>query len=381
MNMVSRSKGWGSAAFLFALAGCGVSGSLSEVSAPDAGQADTGPAPATADAGAPGASVDAGADASVADAGTDVTVADATPLPLPFPPTYSARSVAAFTDAGTGVELFTFDQDAGFAPEGTLTLSAPACRALAFDAQRSLYVACSASEASPAQPSEVLVFASGSWKDTPPVRALSAPLIAASDLTGVAVDPAGNVYVGAASVAGDDAGFNDGAIVVFGPSSDSTPTRVIQSLGMPLELGNGIALDSSDNVWVICPNAAPLWEFAAGSDGRVAPIRVLSSPTLALPDFAAIAMGTAGRIWLTSSNRIAWYSTSPSVTFGGETNDVGPLAIAADAIGNVFVLTSEGEIQAFSGSALADPKVNNPVPEATLSLPALDVNSGVAVAP
>ncbi len=369
MSTRPRLKWWSAAAVLGTFAGCGRTGLvLDDVSVPDASPADAGPPP-----------VDAGTEAASVDAGTDAGVVDATPPPLPA--TYAAHTVAAPTDGGTGVAFFTFDEAVGFAPEGTLTLSASGCQALAFDAQRDVYVACSASADAAAQPTEVLVFASGSWNDTPPIRVITAPLIGSSTLGGIAVDSAGNVYVAAASVAGDDAGPNDSAIVVFGPSSDSTPIRVIQALGAPLESVNGVAIDSSENVWVLCPDAVPLRQFAAGANGRVAPILTLLSPSLDLPDFGAIAIGTTGRVWLTSSNRIAWYSTSPSVTYGGDVNDSDPVAIAADDVGDVFVLTGAGEIQAFNGSAIADPMMVNPVPEATVSSAALDVRSGVAVSP
>ena len=212
------------------------------------------------------------------------------------PPTsYPPGMIAAYGPGGSGVSFFTYDTGTGFVPIGALASGAwqtDACEQIAFDAQRNLYLTCTQYASEPT--SRVLVFANGAMNESEPIRVITGPRIASSNLVGSAVDSKGNVYV-VAQTGGGDAGPVEGAVVVFGPSSDSVPVRVIQGPATQLVYPNQIAIDRNDNLYV-GSDGVPVVEFAPGADGNATPTAQLGVG--ACGGTEGLAVDATGRVYL-----------------------------------------------------------------------------------
>jgi hypothetical protein len=214
------------------------------------------------------------------------------PVQAPEPQTsYPSGMIAAYGPGGAGVSFFSYDTARGFVPLGGLASGSwqtDACGQITFDAHRNLYLTCTGYGSEPA--GGVLEFASGARDGSEPIRMISGPSIASSLLVGSAVDSKGNVYVVANN------GESGSAVVVFGPTSDSTPIHTIQGPDTQLFYPNNIAIDANDDVYV-GTDAVPVVEFAPGADGDAVPIQLIGNQ-VGCGGTEGVALDSAGRVYI-----------------------------------------------------------------------------------
>jgi DNA-binding beta-propeller fold protein YncE len=169
-------------------------------------------------------------------------------------------------------------------------------------------------------------------------RLLAAPL-------GVAVDPAGNVWV-TSSEAGRVLEFSRAGLYLGRLSSDAGPGKLTHP--------RGIAADSAGDVWVVDAGNARLVEFSP--DGQyLRQIRPLEAGRAASAPFAVVAAGW--RVWATypQEDLVREFSQSGRFLrkFGEPGSGAGqlswPLGIAADGAGRVWVADSlNARVEQFS---------------------------------
>ena len=191
----------------------------------------------------------------------------------------------------------------------------------------------------------IVIFAPGATGNAAPLLTIP-DAYPGSGVQGLAVDSQRNVYASETN-----------AIVVYGnalAAAQTTPSFQITGGSTQLATPQGLAIDSTDELWV--SNDAPplgqsLIKFAAYVSGNVAPTQVISGPASGIaftPDYwAYVAVDpSTGNVWASNT-----FVTS-LVGFAGSTNgNVAPTAtltlglagldnpvgIAFDASGNIYV--------------------------------------------
>jgi hypothetical protein len=203
--------------------------------------------------------------------------------------------------------------------------------------------------------------------------------------TGLAVDGAGNAYVGAETFgSGGGSGGPPLAsveILVYAPGASGTqPTRTITSSSLQVNQGgiNALAVDSSGNLYVSAVLAAPnlgsgIAIFSPTASGNAVPIRVIegSSTTIVGLGSIPIAVDSADNIYISNADPLAAESVlifnssangnvPPTSTIGGPTTTITSIqGLATDSAGNVYVSTTNGasalpEILEFSAGSTGD---------------------------
>jgi sugar lactone lactonase YvrE len=197
------------------------------------------------------------------------------------------------------------------------------------------------------------------------------------DPLGVALDLAGNIYVGNMS-----GGANyTGAIDVFqaGAHGRATPIAKIDGPDTGLYTVKSIAVDSKGNIYAtrqayLYDRSAPgINVYPAGSTGNVKPIAIISGPSTGIDNLEGIAVDTKGSIYVTNnagSGSILVFPAGssgdvrPTAVIGpSKTNAVGALAL--DSRANVYVARLSGSersrrqtIEIYrAGSSSADPPI------------------------
>jgi hypothetical protein len=307
------------------------------------------------------------------------------PVQTPAPLTeYPSGMVAAYGPGGAGVSFFSYDTATGFVPLGGLasgSWQSVACGQITFDAHRNLYLTCTG-YGSGVLSGRVLEFASGARDGSEPIRVITGPSLGASLLIGSAVDSKGNVYVVANN------GMDGGAVVVFGPGSDSTPIHTIQGADTQLFYPNNIAVDASDDVYV-GTDAVPVVEFAPGADGDAVPIQLIGNQA-GCGGTEGVALDSTGRIYIDAvlqssyvpdggfppDSIVVFANGAIERTISGPTTRMNEiLTTAVDGAGRIYVGNYDGTdgstgVYVFGAGASGDV-----APEATLS-----TVSGLAVA-
>jgi sugar lactone lactonase YvrE len=136
----------------------------------------------------------------------------------------------------------------------------------------------------------------GSNGDVPPAGTITGPATGLGyNLGGIAIDAAGEIYV---------ANQDSDTIVGFAPGSsgNATPNIVIGGKHTHLHEPNGMAVDSSGNLYVaskgIEANAPGIEVFASGSNGDAKPIKHIDGPLTQLNQPNAVAVDSAGTIYV-----------------------------------------------------------------------------------
>lgn len=159
---------------------------------------------------------------------------------------------------------------------------------------------------------------------------------------GVTTDSAGNVYV---------SDFFNGAIDVFAAGSygNVAPVRRITGANTQISFPEGIAVDSSGDIWLFNgPQGSPeIAEFGPGANGNVAPIKTISGGNTDLAFEGDLVIDHSGNIWV--ANQVG---PSAALEFapdesgndpperaitGSNTTFVDPIGIAVDQQGYVYV--------------------------------------------
>ncbi len=181
---------------------------------------------------------------------------------------------------------------------------------------------------------------------------------------GIGVDSSGDIYV-------TDSGAT--SVFVYPPLGTSTgpldeaPSATISGSNTGLVYPQGIALDSSGNIYVGDWYAASVFVYPAGTNGNIAPSSATISTTMTtgLSEPEGIALDSSGNIYSADCPACYGYSGIPSVfvySAGSNGNtaptasisgtDTGlnyPYGIAVDSSGNVY-LADEGTLGQDGGS-------------------------------
>jgi hypothetical protein len=294
-----------------------------------------------------------------ADSGTSQTTLSPAPLGG-----YSAGTLAAVGVGGASVSVFPGgvpDAGLGYPPPFSLNLGPTqedAMSRIAFGPDRRLYV--ELYQAVPSEPAGLIaVFPSGAFGSMSPVRVVSGPSLGASAyLTGLAVGADGNIYV--LRNGGDQP---TSAVLVFGPGSDSTPVRTIMGDQTQLSYPSGLAVDAAGQVYVGSDGPSAVMTFAAGADGNVAPISTLQAPQ-GMGGTEGVAVDASGRVYVTVTvppGVVVFNGGAVERTISGAaTGLASPIDVAVDARGRIFVSdyatssSGSGDVRVFAPGATGD---------------------------
>ena len=251
---------------------------------------------------------------------------------------------------------------------------------IALDSSRNIYVADSSAN-------KVFVYPAGSNGNGAP-----SPTTISTTMTtglgwpqGIALDSSGKIYV-------TDDGFSGGgpgSVFVYpaGSNANAALTATISGNNTGLSYPQGIALDSSGNIYVADESATSVFVYSAGSKGNVAPTATISGSDTNLDTPEGIALDSSRNIYVADdgddscdgTESVYVYSAgsnsnaAPSATIsGGSTGLCYPYGIALDSSGNIYV-ADEGAASVFVYPPLASlpsqPNYPNVAPAATISGP------------
>jgi NHL repeat/Beta-propeller repeat len=195
---------------------------------------------------------------------------------------------------------------------------------------------------------KIKVYPAGSNGDAAP----SAIINGTGQARGVALDSMGNVYV---SNSFGNASPKSITVYPAGGNGSVAPLATISGSNTGLTLPEGIALDSSANIYVVnCPDTAAysVTVYAAGSNGNVAPSATIAGANTGLSCPLGIALDSSANIYIANLTgglgkfgSVTVYpagsngNVTPSATIVGSTNTElsEPNGIAVDSLGNIYV--------------------------------------------
>jgi len=178
-----------------------------------------------------------------------------------------------------------------------------------------------------------------------------------------------------------------GAVTVYpvAASKNTAPIETITGSNTGLGEPNGVALDSSNNIWVSnTHNSYSIFEYAAGANGNVAPIATISGSNTDLVDPSLIALDSKNNIYVSnySGDTVAVFAAgsngnvSPIQLISGSNTGLNtPAGIAVDASDNIYVSNYNGE----SITEYAAGSTGNVSPIATISGSATDLGHPVGI--
>jgi hypothetical protein len=195
---------------------------------------------------------------------------------------------------------------------------------VAVDANRDIYVVNTnypGSKPHCGRGSNLLVFAAGASGNVAPIRKIQGSKTHIGLPTGIAVDVAGNAYV-----------MNSAGVVVYAPGANGNvkPIQTVSGSNTGLTAPKGIAVDAASNIYITNSAASygsSINVFAAGSDGNVAPIKIIQGKRTRLDSAFGCAVDADGQMYTLSEKQSQHYSRIWRV-----------LVFAAEANGNVAPL-------------------------------------------
>jgi hypothetical protein len=173
--------------------------------------------------------------------------------------------------------------------------------------------------------SSVNVYQAGRNGDVTPSAVIYGSATQLTQVNGIVVDSSGEIYVA-------DTDTNE--IVGFAPGTtgNEPPNVVIAGSNTQLAWPVGLALDSKDDLYVgncasTCAagsSSASILEFAAGSNGNVAPMRSISGSESKLADANDPALDTAGNIYVCN-----WTNNTIDVFAANASGNEAPIRVIA----------------------------------------------------
>ena len=232
-----------------------------------------------------------------------------------------------------------------------------------------------------------------------PIAEIAGSKTLLDDALGIAIDSHNNIYVandgGGPVVRGKH--FDKGSITVYPAGSDGNiaPLATISGKATGLSFPAGIALDSSDNIYVTNFNIAnvknalnlggSITVYPAGSKGNASPSAIIAGSNTGLESAEGIALDSNGNLYVTSANcpglcggnafGINIYpsgssgNVSPSAAIGGADAGLsGSDGLALDSLGRLYVSNlSGGTGQGGSVTVYGAGSIGDAVPTATIT--------------
>jgi hypothetical protein len=224
---------------------------------------------------------------------------------------------------------------------------------IAIDAGRNVYVVNNS-------PSSVTVYAKGSHGNAAPQQTIRGSNTGLSAPEGIAVDAGLDIYV--ANSQGGPNGLGSVTVYAAGANGNVAPIRTISGSNTVLDFPEGVALDAGLNLYVTTFVGGPsglgsVNVYAAGANGDVAPIGIITGSHTLLHGAVGIALGPRGGIYVMNYDsrsrpapgRVTVYAAgangdvAPVRTIGGSNTGLfGSLGLARDAGGNIDAVNQEG---------------------------------------
>ena len=179
--------------------------------------------------------------------------------------------------------------------EGSLTgLILPS--GVALDSSSNIYVSNGTYGDCPSGCGSVTVYAAGANGNVPPIQAITGPYTGLYSPAAIAVDADQNIYV----MNGDCTGII--TVYAAGASGNVAPIQTIAGsyTGVSGSCSNGIAVDANKDIYVTSSSGS-VFVFAAGSNGNVPPTRTITGPNTGLLYPYGIALDTSDNMYVTES--------------------------------------------------------------------------------
>jgi hypothetical protein len=217
--------------------------------------------------------------------------------------------------------------------------------AVAVDDDRNIYVINSAR----AHGSSVTVYAAGAGGNVAPIQKISGSNTDLVSPASIAVDASHNIYI-------EDKDSNErgsGSVTVFaaGANGNVTPIRLISGSNTGLtNTTTGIAVDPNGSIYVgdaCCVTGGSVLVYAAGATGNVAPVRTITGPNTGLTAPQGVAVDAGSNVYISNVNNssVTVYAAGangdvpPIQTISGANTGLGqPYGLALDAGANIYAL-------------------------------------------
>jgi hypothetical protein len=243
--------------------------------------------------------------------------------------------VSGVSLAGLASSIAEFPTIANGAVSPTSTIKAPSdffFNGLAVDGAGNVYVG-SAPDNSGNGGIEILVYAPGANGTATPTRTISGAatgleVLGSNSINAIAVDGAGNIYVSAQTTLGQA----DLGISIFSSTANGNvaPTRVIAGSATNIQIPGQIAVDSAGNVYVanspLVGTDASIVIFNSSANGNVPPTSVLEGSETTMNSIQGLAVDDAGNIYVAANGTNIGGGTPSILEFSaGSTGNVAPI--------------------------------------------------------
>jgi len=210
---------------------------------------------------------------------------------------------------------------------------------------------------------KVTVYPAGSNGNIAPIATISGAATGLSYPAGIALDSSGNIYVANQLTANTSSSLEDyPSITVYpaGSKGNASPIAVIAGNNTGLNYPQGIALDSSRNLYAegyIEYIGDTINVYPAGSNGNVSPSAVIAGSDTGLDGPDGVALDSGGSLYVSNSYGGPVGGGSVTVYPAGSSGDAVPIAtitssftgidfasgIAVDSTGNIYVANEFGD--------------------------------------
>lgn len=193
----------------------------------------------------------------------------------------------------------------------------------------------------------VSTYPSTSSGNIAPYASISGGNTTFGEITGVTVDSSGNVYAADFSANAVDV-FNAGSYSV-GVNNNIAPSRRIVGGNTGLQYPEGIAVDSSGDIYVANSNAGrSVVEFSSGASGNASPVMTISGGNTTFNFLGGLALDSTGNLWVADQGAQAvdefapqsagTHNVAPSKRLVGANTDFSnPVGVALDKQGYIYV--------------------------------------------
>ncbi len=236
---------------------------------------------------------------------------------------------------------------------------------IALDSQGEIYVANSLG--GPNVPNtddkgRVTVYPAGSHGNVAPAATISGAATGLAYPIGIALDSGGNIYVSNSSTANTSSDLKyEPSITVYpaGSNGNAPPSAVIAGDNTGLNYPQGIALDSSRNLYAVGYVSGVGYSvnvYPAGSNGNVSPSASIVGANTELNGPSGMALDSGGSLYVANSDggptgggSVTIYpvgssgDAAPATTITSSFNGIdSPSGIAVDSAGNIYVANWSG---------------------------------------